>query len=132
MYRWLPLFFCAPAMAAETAARTGGYAGAVASMVLSLLAVIAMIFGLAWLVRRTGLQGKMLRTMKVSSAVTLGAREKVVVVTVDQRRFLLGVTGQQISLIAELDAEQPAVEDEPVAGDFAKKLQEMLAKGMSK
>lgn len=47
--------------------------------------------------RRTG------REMQVQSVLSLGVKEKLVLVQVEDRRFLLGVTPQQISMLAALD-----------------------------
>lgn len=78
-------------------------------MLRSLLAVV-VVFGLlalcVWLVRRGGLDAltrKGPRPVVVETAVPLGDRRQLVVVSVEGRRLLLGLTSAQISLITELD-----------------------------
>lgn len=74
----------------------------------SLLAVV-VVFGLlglcVWLVRRGGLDRlgrKGPRAVNVETAVPLGDRRQLVVVNVEGRRLLLGLTSVQVSLLAEL------------------------------
>ena len=66
--------------------------------------VLALIAGLAWLVRRGPLarlasQGK---TISVETAIPLGERRTLVIVTVEGRRLLLGLTPSAIALVTEL------------------------------
>ena len=76
---------------------------------LAFAAVIAMIPAVMWVLKRlqggikTGGQGIQLR-----SGLALGPRERVAVIDVQGRRFLVGVTAQSVSLIAELDATDQA------------------------
>jgi len=72
---------------------------------LAFVAVIAMIPAVMWVLKKlqgglnTGSQGLVLR-----SGLALGPRERVAVIDVQGRRFLVGVTAQTVNLIAELDA----------------------------
>jgi len=66
--------------------------------------VLALIAGLAWLVRRGPLarlasQGKVIA---VETAVPLGERRTLVIVSVEGRRLLLGLTPSTIALVTEL------------------------------
>lgn len=63
--------------------------------------------------RRTG------REMQVQSVLSLGVKEKLVLVQVEDRRFLLGVTPQQISMLAALDR----ADTDPAPASFAQLLQ---------
>lgn len=79
-----------------------------------LLAVV-VVFGLlglcVWLVRRGGLDAltrKGPRLVQVDTAVPLGDRRKLLVVSVEGRRLLLGVTSAQVSLITELSPAGPS------------------------
>lgn len=53
-------------------------------------------------------------TMRVQSVLSLGMKEKLVLVQVDDQRLLLGVTQQQISLISHL----PQASQQETSGDF--------------
>ena len=66
--------------------------------------VLALIAALAWLVRRGPLarlasQG---RPVAVETAIPLGERRSLVIVTVEGRRLLLGLTPSTIALVTEL------------------------------
>ena len=72
---------------------------------LSLLVVLGLMAGCLWLVRRGGLQGglrKGPRAVQVETAVGLGDRRQLVIVAVEGRRLLLGVTPMHVSLVTEL------------------------------
>ncbi len=72
---------------------------------LSLIVVIGLMAGCAWLVRRGGLQlgaRRGVRAVQVETAVPLGDRRQLVIVAVEGRRLLLGVTPMQVSLVTEL------------------------------
>ena len=94
----LPLL-AMPATAYAAAAGTG-YGG----LVLSLLGVLGVFIGLAWLARRflpvAGGQGM----LKVVASLSVGARERVVVIELAGERLVLGVGGGQVNLLARLPA----------------------------
>ena len=75
---------------------------------LAFLAVIALIPVVLWMLKRlqtTGASGN--RPVTMLGGLSLGPRERLVVVQTQGRRWLLGVTSQSISTIAELDADSP-------------------------
>jgi flagellar protein FliO/FliZ len=70
----------------------------------AVLVVLALVGVLAWLTRR-GAFGALRangRAISVETAVPLGERRSLVVVSVEGRRILLGLTPAQISLVTEL------------------------------
>ena len=73
----------------------------------ALIAIIALILAAAWLVKRLGFAPK--RT-GVSASASLGARERVVVVDVEDARLVLGVTAGQINLLHKLPPSAPTEE----------------------
>jgi len=101
--------------------------------ILSLLVVIGLIALLAWLVRRGSLgafgltPGRMKGPVSVEVAVPLGERRSLMIVAVEGRRLLLGLTPAQVSLVTELgDAPVPSVPD---AAGFDRALDRRLAPG---
>ena len=75
---------------------------------LATLIVFALMAALAWLVRRGPLarfaaSGK---PVAVETAIPLGERRSLVIVSVEGRRLLLGLTSSNISLVTELQARQ--------------------------
>jgi flagellar biosynthetic protein FliO len=73
---------------------------------LAVLLVLGLVGALAWVVRRGGL-GALARkggAIAVETAVALGERRSLVIVSVEGRRLLLGLTPTHMSLVTELGA----------------------------
>ena len=72
----------------------------------------ALILAAAWLVKRLGFAPKRtgVNGLKISASASLGARERVVVVDVEDARLVLGVTAGQINLLHKLPPSAPTEE----------------------
>jgi flagellar biosynthetic protein FliO len=73
--------------------------------VLAVAVVFGLLAGCVWLVRRGGLDAlgrRGPRAVHIETAVPLGDRRQLVVVSVEGRRLLLGLTAAQVTLITEL------------------------------
>jgi flagellar biosynthetic protein FliO len=83
----------------------------VARSLLAMLVVFGLLGVLAWLARRGSLApfGRRQRggAIAVQTAVPLGDRRALAVVSVEGRRLLLGLTPAQVTLITELSAQPP-------------------------
>ena len=78
--------------------------------VLMLLVVITLIPLVVWALKqlqRLRLPGNT-RRLEVAAQLALGARERLVMVRVDERMLVLGVTPQQITLLSETHVEAGA------------------------
>lgn len=94
-------------------------AGLWSSLLVTVLA-LAFVLALAWLFLRLLKRSTALRSVdgrlppQVVQAVSLGARERVVVLQHDGHEYLLGVTASQINLLDKrrlaADAAEPAVD----------------------
>lgn len=71
--------------------------------------VLVLVAGAAYLVRR-GALGRLAGSgaIVVETAVTLGERRSLVIVAVEGRRLLLGLTPTHMSLVTELGVERAA------------------------
>src|SRR5690554_4447404 len=136
------LLLALPAIAEETAeaiksapAKVGGNApdtlGTLLSLDVGLLAVIAVIYGCAWLIRRmNGMTGMNNNAIKVVSVLAIGARERIALVEVGGQQILLGITPSTIRTLQVFD--QPVVDSaNPPTGEFARRLQGMIGKSWS-
>jgi flagellar protein FliO/FliZ len=96
--------------AARGTARLGGSSTPpVLEAIAGLAVVLAVIFLLAWAVRRfTHLQGGGRGLVRVVGGVALGSRERAVVVAVGNTRLLLGVAPGQVRMLHVLPPEEPA------------------------
>lgn len=123
----------APALAAEPVVSTPG---SLAQAGLGLFAVIALILGMAWLARRVGLVRHMQGgNMRVVSSTSLGTRQRLLLVEVEDTWLVLGVSAGEIRTLHTMPAKAPTDGDNihgmpmgkspssmPDNGSFAQKL----------
>ncbi|MBW7984783.1 flagellar biosynthetic protein FliO [Enterobacillus tribolii] len=105
-------------------------AGSVLTQVSSVLAgIVLLILVIAWLARRVGLTPKTRSSLlNVRASCSLGARERIVVVEVDQRYLVLGVTSQTITHLHTFTPEAlPQTQEETERPDFPQALKRVLA-----
>ncbi len=114
--------------AAEPARNTPDTVGTIMSLGLGLVAVIAVIYGCAWLIRRmTGMAGMNNSAIRVVSVLAIGTRERIALVEVGGQQILLGITPGSIRTLQVFD--EPVVDVSSAAsGDFARKLQSLMGK----
>lgn len=93
--------------------------------------IVLLILLVAWLAKRFGLAGVRMtskRTLQISASVSVGTRERVVVVDVEDARLVLGVTASHITHLHTLplatDSEQPLQKDQH--HDFQKIMKKLL------
>jgi flagellar protein FliO/FliZ len=104
---------CAWPGAALAQASQPGHAIETSGWLLTPIVVVGLIAACAWAAlrvikqRRGGLNSGA-GSLRVVGATALGARERAVVLQAGERTFLLGVTAQSVSVIAELDRASPA------------------------
>ncbi|WP_036552542.1 flagellar biosynthetic protein FliO [Neptunomonas japonica] len=72
---------------------------AIIQMLLGLALVIAVIFILAWVLRRVSNLQQSHQKMKIVSSLSLGTRERAVLIEVGDRQVLLGVAPGSVSLL---------------------------------
>lgn len=99
------------------------------SMILGLLFLLAIVGAGWWLVRRAGgLQINQGSGLKVVAALTVGPRERVVLIELAGEQWLLGVAPGRVNLLHRF--EQPVV----IAGndDFAGKIRQLMQQGLGK
>lgn len=134
MRRLIPASLALPAgpalAAAAPAATTEGVVGQIVQLLLGLGLVVALIFGLAWLLRRlqnqAGPRGN--QAIQLLASQPLGARERLLLVQVGQEQVLLGLTAGRITPLHVL--REPVVLPAGTAAtpDFARRLQELLGR----
>jgi len=73
----------------------------IGSLLLVLAILLAMLFAARWLMQRRPQGGRRLRFVE---AMALGSRDKILLIEVDGKSLLLGVTAHNIRLLTELDA----------------------------
>lgn len=102
-------------------------------ILLVLVGMIAFIFSLAWFVKRFGgmnFSGN--REMKVVTSIALGTRERIALIDIKGKQFLIGVTTQQINHLHTFDEAVIPMNDKSNTikqSDFVTKLQAVLSSG---
>ena len=122
--------------AGTPAAKVGQHAAApgMFGAVLALLAVLALIVGLGWVLKRMPGSGfKPAEGLRVVASLNVGAKERVVVVDVNGEQLLLGVTAGGINTLHRLPEPLPTPEparlpDFKNLPNFAQLLQQRLRK----
>ncbi len=97
--------------------------GSFTSMIGGLMVVLALIFVLAYVVRRFNLSPASNSVLKTVAVTPLGQKEKIVLMEFNGKQYLLGVTAQQVNLIDKI--EDPI---EVKAESFASKLKQAKAR----
>lgn len=114
-----------------------------------LLAVVVVIFALAWLLRRVGMvNGVAGSALRVLGALSVGQREKLVLVQVGDKQLLVGVTPGSVTTlhvletpieipVGKLAKRAPSVPGEADAagklgGSFAERLEAALSQRVKK
>lgn len=105
----LPLCLISQAvLAAETSTQTTAQgtvstAGGLFSVLFGLIAVIAMIVGLAWMARRTGMMRPQDNALiQIVGSASLGTRERVAIVQVQDSWIVVGVSPAGVTSLATL------------------------------
>ena len=91
----------------------GGGAAYLAQLVVGLIVVLVAIVVLAFFMRRiTGVQSRLGSEFRVVSGISLGARERMLLVQVGDKQLLVGVAPGRVQTLHVLD--------EPIATDLPK------------
>jgi len=98
---------------------------------LALFIVLSLFFACIWIMRKMGaFPATNYSNMRVVGGVSLGVREKLVLVQVGEKQMILGVTPGRISNLLVLEGEEQLFKDkEPGQGNnnFSQKLKQLLA-----
>jgi len=127
----LSAIFIAPIALAETTASIGEsvtrpseYFG---QIMLSLVLVLLIIFLAAWILRRySRFPGVADGNLKVIGALSVGQRERILLLQVGQEQILVGVTSSKITTLHQLEEAVKVKDNVPISSQFSKRLQEAL------
>ncbi len=142
IYQFIAIFYVGSALATEVKVADSLKAelltpkpigSSVWQMALGLVAVLVVIFLLAWLMRRvTGLQNTR-GHIKIISAINVGTRERAVLIEVAGEQLLLGVAAGRVNLLHKISTPIPAAKTAAVSAeksklDFSSSLQNAVEK----
>lgn len=98
-----------------------------AQIIISLVLVLLIIFLAAWLLRRYGrFPGVAEGNLRVLGALSVGQRERILLLQVGKEQVLVGVTTNKISRLHQLEEPVEVTDNDGISSDFSKKLQEAL------
>lgn len=121
---WLPVAL----FAADDAASVIG-AGQWIKLLLGMAAILLLIFGSAWMVKRLGgMSASGGGTIKVLAVLPLGTRERVALIEVGGQQILIGVTAQQVTTLHTFSEAVVKATDNPKNSEFAQKLHRLMSR----
>jgi flagellar protein FliO/FliZ len=86
-------------------------------MVMSLLVVLGVIFLLAFVVKKLKITPNSQKYIRSVASLSVGQKERVVVIEVNEEQFMIGVTAHSVNLLHKL--EQPIHVDKKSESDKA-------------
>jgi flagellar protein FliO/FliZ len=137
--RFVIAIFCylaTPLQAAEVGAGGTATAGVTApdlgssalQMVLGLIVVLALLLGTLWLLKRISVpRGPVAGLMRVIAGVSVGSRERVVILELGNSWLVLGVAPGQVTTLAEIPRQEvPTSATGIVSPDFPAWLKQII------
>ncbi|WP_144395183.1 flagellar biosynthetic protein FliO [Pleionea sediminis] len=131
------LFFSSAVVAIEEVTKqkttqVPSLASSVVSVFIALVFIIIIIIACAWVLRRMGGAGfQKSADIKVCASHMLGAKERLVIIKVDGKHILLGVTPSSINKIEELSEnciEETSSDPISFQSAFSSQVKKMLGK----
>ncbi|WP_165311984.1 flagellar biosynthetic protein FliO [Vibrio ziniensis] len=99
----------------------------IAATLGSLLFVIAIIIGMAWLLKRMRVPAfGQQKGLSIVRQLPVGTKERLMIVQAGEEKFLIGVTAQSVNLISKL--ETPLTQEELESVPFSNTLTQLLKK----
>lgn len=106
--------------------------GSLAKLGLGLLIVVALIVGLSWTMRRLGgLPGAGAGSLRILGGLSMGTRERVVLIQVGDQQLLLGVAPGRVQTLHVLEHPIPTAQHPEGKGGFAASLGAALQRSKS-
>jgi len=96
-----------------------------------LFVIIALMFGSAWLLKKSNMVSSGDNSIKVVSSLPFGQKERVALIEVEGERVLLGITSNGISMLRRYESiedNQEPVDNKQFKARLAKALQERSKK----
>jgi flagellar protein FliO/FliZ len=94
-------------------------------MAISLAIVVLIVLALGWIFKKLTLRLPGSKHIKIISTLALGPKERLLVIEMQGKQRVLGVTANSINLLFELENTLP---EEKLASDFHTQLQSFLKK----
>ena len=130
LYSFSPVF-AALDNETKTAVKTVSYQH-VFNWSLGLIIVLLIFFACVWFMRKMGaLPISTKQSMRVVGGISLGMREKLILVQVGEKQLVLGVTPGRINKLLLLEGDEQLLKpssEKSTEGDFANKLKQIMSR----
>ncbi len=105
--------------------------GSLGQLVLSLVLVVALILVVAWLLKRFGgFAATTSGNMKIIDALSMGTRERIVLLQVGEQQVLLGVSPGHVEMLCTLEKPvETTAQASALQGSFAERFADALKRG---
>lgn len=103
---FLPNLILAQDVASANSFKSASPAESLLPMLMGLVIVLAVIFALAYAFKRFTNFSPAGKSINIVETQVIGSKEKLMIVEVGQKRFLIGVTAQSINQLGELAEEK--------------------------
>lgn len=119
----------APVLVPPVSALSSGIGSQLLQLVLGLGLVVALIFGLAWLMRRVQRAGPAgNHVIELVGSRALGPRDRLVLVQVGNEQVLLGISPGSITALHVMNEPVKVPDTQNATPEFARRLLEVLGK----
>jgi flagellar protein FliO/FliZ len=116
LFLWLPESFAMPGTDIPTQTARTVASGDIAAWSMGLLIVLSVFFLCVWGVRKlSGLTVSGAEKMRVVGGLSLGLREKVILLQVGRKQLILGVTPGRIETLHVLEGDDCLIKEETVS-----------------
>jgi flagellar protein FliO/FliZ len=105
----LLVLFATHAFAEEPASAAPSLSAELVSLILPLLLVVATLLGAFFLMRRRFGLGTHDGPLRVSQVIAVGPRERIVLLDLDDRQLLVGVTSANITRLATIASRKETI-----------------------
>lgn len=131
------LLLLAPAVALAQDGGSGVDLSSLVRLTVGLAVVVLAILALGWVLRRTGagVSGGVAGQLRVLGGLSVGNRERVVLVQVGERQLLLGVAPGRVQTLHVLEENLAPARGDAASGggeDFATRLRGLMGQGGAK
>ncbi|HEY8036516.1 MAG TPA: flagellar biosynthetic protein FliO [Methylobacter sp.] len=135
LFWWIPSCFAVPGVDAPKQAVRTVSSGDMLHWIVGLLIVLSIFFLCVWGMRKlSGMTPNGAEKMRIVGGLSLGMREKVILLQVGKKQLILGVTPGRIDALHVLEGDDCLGKDDPVSmsmnSGFAQKLAQVM-KGRS-
>ncbi len=138
--RLIPIIFCLAAVSTSVKAAESAGKGAplvtdfaqISSLVVSLVFILCLILICAWLVKRvSGITHAGSQQLKVLGALSVGSKERALLISAGETQLLLGVATGSVSLLHVFDEPVVNAAEASVENSFATTLKKMAGRGLT-